>query len=286
MVAACGIAGADEIISFTVTVPSTATDLTNYLVQLTAWDPGSNATAQDGIASDSTSYVSGQAGFVSGVTMASLDAANTFYNLQSYDILVKSTISGSFTVTNPSSNTATALGSAHLDSYTSVALGSHNSPALTSAADPSNDLFYVGGTPANAGGADPTTPITNYSGSTLAPGNSHTTTFSNRSNSVDLGDFYENGGGSLYTPITSNLSNVTSSDPLDFYISTLTGVDTNITAGNVTTTNSTTVAESMTVVYDFTSTYSAPPTPEPATMAMMGGALIGLGLLGKRLRKS
>ena len=35
-----------------------------------------------------------------------------------------------------------------------------------------------------------------------------------------------------------------------------------------------------------TSTYSAPPAPEPATVAMLGGALIGLGLLGKRLKRS
>jgi hypothetical protein len=36
--------------------------------------------------------------------------------------------------------------------------------------------------------------------------------------------------------------------------------------------------------------YSVPPppsgTPEPATMALMGGALIGLGLIGKRLKKN
>jgi hypothetical protein len=32
--------------------------------------------------------------------------------------------------------------------------------------------------------------------------------------------------------------------------------------------------------------YSLSGTPEPATMAVMGGALIGLGLLGKRLKKS
>ena len=35
--------------------------------------------------------------------------------------------------------------------------------------------------------------------------------------------------------------------------------------------------------------YYAPPgtiTPEPTTMALLGGALLGVGLLGKRLRKS
>lgn len=32
--------------------------------------------------------------------------------------------------------------------------------------------------------------------------------------------------------------------------------------------------------------YSIPGTPEPATMALMGGALLGLGLLGKRFKKS
>jgi len=40
---------------------------------------------------------------------------------------------------------------------------------------------------------------------------------------------------------------------------------------------------SATITYDYTIPSG---TPEPATPALMGGALIGLGLLGKRLKRS
>jgi len=44
------------------------------------------------------------------------------------------------------------------------------------------------------------------------------------------------------------------------------------------------LVDGLTVTYDYT--YSLSTTPEPGTMALLGGAFLGLGLLRKRLRKS
>ena len=70
--------------------------------------------------------------------------------------------------------------------------------------------------------------------------------------------------------------------PISFVVTTNTGLFDSFGGGNVTVTQVTDDNLSATVTYDYTIPSG---TPEPTTMALMGGALVGLGLLGKRFKK-
>jgi hypothetical protein len=288
-VTAAGLASADNIISYTVTTSSNPTDITNLQVLLTSWCPGCTATAQDGVGSmaEPGSYVGAPSVTATGVTMASLNAPGTIYTLQGFDIRVVSAITGTYTVSN-SVDASTASGTAHVDSYTAVALGSTLSPGLTNLVDPTNDIFNDGAVPGL--GPDPASTAISVN---LAPGTNTSGSFTNVKQAADFGCVVTlsfTAACQSYDKVTnpqltfqSVPVNVASTDPLTFYLSTATEVDSALSGGNTSTQNSTSVVEQITVTYDYTTSSTA---PEPTTMALMGGALLGLGLLGKRFKKS
>jgi len=86
----------------------------------------------------------------------------------------------------------------------------------------------------------------------------------------------------------TGLLSVTSSfgsweSPFSFLVTTNTSLTVQFGGGNVTASQVTADNLSSEVIYDYTIPSG---TPEPTTMALMGGALLGLGLIGKRFRKS
>src|SRR4051794_21607271 len=91
-IAACGIASADSIIVYQVTMPAsfTTTDLNNFAGSAPAWNPGATTNA-----SNFASSVSGAA------NMASV-ASNAV--LQWYSVSVTQTIQGTISVVNGNTN--------------------------------------------------------------------------------------------------------------------------------------------------------------------------------------
>jgi len=299
---AVGMASANTIlIGFGTSIGPTSTDLTNVSALLPSWDPG-NAS------STTTSNVSGGS-YQTGISMASLNAMGTGYTLVGFNISVKETLTGDYTITNTSTN-STATGSAYVDTYTAVALNGTLSPALTNTMDPTNDLYnesatgvgfpqppYAQGEQVTSigGGPDPNAP--SQSGLNITPGGTFTAPSINASsNWVDYGCEITNkvfagctelsASGAANNLLTTNLALVESANPnLTFNFSTATETDTALTGGNNKTTYATNVTEMVEVTYEY-STFSTSNTPEPTTMVLFGSALVGLGCIRKRIRKS
>jgi hypothetical protein len=188
--------------------------------------------------------------------------------LDSVTLSFSGATNGDITITNSTGSTMAVNGTYGLSMYLLAPQTTIPTGGTYTASDASNAILSVSPTLASIGGGlGGTSPVTFNTGSTSTPavGGYATTGVINVPSSL----FTEFEGGTLYLPIftlgTSNLS-ISAANSNYGIVSTSTQV-----AG-------------LSVTYSYAAPTSA--TPEPTTMVLFGSALVGLGLLRKRVRQS